>query len=167
MKYKLKSRLPGEISTTSDMQMTIYALMYSFPNLEPVHCFMSCSNCCFLTCIQVSQEAGQVVWYFHFFKNFPQFVVIHIVKGFGIVNKAKVDVFLNSLDFSMIQRMLAIWSLVPSSPRNWNFSFLFRGRGFTFLKLFIYLFDLAGSWLRHAGSNLVAAGGLWVVASGI
>ena len=50
--------------------------------------------CCFLTCIQISQEAGQVVWYSHLFKNFPQFVVIHTVKGFGIVNKAKVDVFL-------------------------------------------------------------------------
>ena len=55
---------------------------------------MSSSNCCFLTCIQVSQEAGQVVWYSHLFQNFPQFVVIHTVKGFGIVNKAKVDVFL-------------------------------------------------------------------------
>ena len=47
-----------------------------------------------LTCIQVSQEAGQVVWHSHLFKNFPQFVVIHTVKGFGIVNKAEVDVFL-------------------------------------------------------------------------
>ena len=55
---------------------------------------MSSSNCCFLTCIQISQEAGQVVWYSHLFKNFSQFVVIHTVKGFGIVNKAKVDVFL-------------------------------------------------------------------------
>ena len=55
---------------------------------------MSSSNCCFLTCIQISQEAGQVVWYYHLFKNFPQFVVIHTVKGFGVVNKAKVDVFL-------------------------------------------------------------------------
>ena len=55
---------------------------------------MSSSNCCFLTCIQVSQEAGQEVWYSHLLKNFPQFIVIHTVKGFGIVNKAKVDVFL-------------------------------------------------------------------------
>ena len=44
--------------------------------------------------MQISQEAGQVVWYFHLFKNFPQFVVIHTVKGFGIVNKAEIDVFL-------------------------------------------------------------------------
>ena len=56
---------------------------------------MSGSNCCFLTCIQVSQEAGQLVWYSHLFKNFPKFVVIHRVKGFGLVNKAKVDVFLD------------------------------------------------------------------------
>ena len=67
--------------------------MYSFPNLESVHCSMSGSNYCFLTCIQVSQEAGKVVWYSHLFKNFPQFVVIHTVKGFGIVNE-EVDVFL-------------------------------------------------------------------------
>ena len=55
---------------------------------------MSSSNCCFLTCIQVSQEAGQVVWYSHLSQNFPQFIVIHTVKGCGIVNKAEIDVFL-------------------------------------------------------------------------
>ena len=55
---------------------------------------MSSSNCCFLTCIQISQKAGQVVWYSHLLKNFPQFVVIPTVKGFGIVNKVEVDVFL-------------------------------------------------------------------------
>ena len=70
------------------------ALTYSFPDLEPVCCFISCSNCCFLTCLEVSREAGQVVWYSQLFKNFPQFVVIHTVKGFSIVNKAEVDVFL-------------------------------------------------------------------------
>ena len=55
---------------------------------------MSTSNCCFLTCIQISQEAGQVVWYSHLLKNFPQFVVINTVKCFGVVNKAEVDAFL-------------------------------------------------------------------------
>ena len=55
---------------------------------------MSSSNCSFLTSIQISQEAGQVVWYSHLFQNFPQFIVIHTVKGFGIVNKDEVDVFL-------------------------------------------------------------------------
>ena len=54
---------------------------------------MSSSNSCFLTCVQISQEAGQVVWYSHLFQNFPQFIVIHTVKGFGIVNKAEIDVF--------------------------------------------------------------------------
>ena len=61
--------------------------MYSLSYLES-------SNCCFLTCIQLSQEASQVVWYSHHFQNFPQLIVIHIVKGFGIVNKAEIDVFL-------------------------------------------------------------------------
>ena len=55
---------------------------------------MSSSNCWFLTCIQISQEAGKAVWYSHKLKNFPLFVVIHTVKGFGVANKAKVDVFL-------------------------------------------------------------------------
>ena len=55
---------------------------------------MSGSNCCFLTSIQISQEAGQVVWYSRLLKNLPQFVVIHTVKGFGVVNKAEVGVFL-------------------------------------------------------------------------
>ena len=68
--------------------------MYSFSYLEPVCCSMSTSNCCFLTCIQISQEEGQVVWYSHLLKNFPQFAVIHIVKGFGIVDKAEIVVFL-------------------------------------------------------------------------
>ena len=60
---------------------------------------MSSSNCCFLTCIQISQEADEVVWYSHLFQNFPQFVVIHMVKGFGIINKAEIDVLRNSCFF--------------------------------------------------------------------
>ena len=68
--------------------------MYSFPDLEPVCCSMSSSNCCFMTCIQIFQEAVQVVWYSHLFQNFPQFIVIYAVKGFGIVIKAEIDVFL-------------------------------------------------------------------------
>ena len=64
--------------------------------------------CCFLACIQISQEAGQVVWYSNLFKNFPQWDVIHTVKDLGIVNKAEVDVFLELSCFSMIQQMLAI-----------------------------------------------------------
>ena len=55
--------------------------MYSFSYMEPVCCSMSSSNCCFLTCIHISQEAGQKVWYSRLFQNFPQFVVIHTIKG--------------------------------------------------------------------------------------
>ena len=93
--------------------MTIYSLDVLFSYSEPVCCSMSSSKCCFLTWIQIFQEAGQVVWYYALFQNFPQFIVIHIVKGFGIVNKAETDFFWNSVAFSMIQWMLAIWSLVP------------------------------------------------------
>ena len=87
--------------------------MYSFPNLETVCCSTSGSNCCFLTCIQISQETGKVVSCSHLFKNFSQFVVIHIVKGFGVINKTEADVFLELFFFSYDPTMLAIWSLVP------------------------------------------------------
>ena len=88
---------------------------------------MSSSNFCFLTCIRISQEAGKVVWYSHLFKNFAQFVVIYTVRGFGVMNKAEVDVFLVFSFFLYIQQMLAIWSLVPlpfldpawTSGRSW------------------------------------------------
>ena len=74
--------------------------MYSFSYLEPVCYSMFSANCCFLAGIQVSQEAGQVVWYSHLFQNFPQLTVIHTVKGFGIVKKAEIDVFLELSCFS-------------------------------------------------------------------
>ena len=70
--------------------------MYSFSNLESLCCSMSSSNCCFLTCKQISQEAGQVVWYSHLFQTFPHFIVTYTVKGFSVVNEAVVDVFLES-----------------------------------------------------------------------
>ena len=70
------------------------ALMNSFPGLEPICCSTSSSNCCFLTCIQISQEACQVVWYSHLWKNFLQFAVIYTVKSVDKVNKAEIDVFL-------------------------------------------------------------------------
>ena len=68
---------------------------------------MSDSNCCFLTHVQVPQETGKVVWYSLLFKNFPQFIVIHIVKDFSVVSEAEVGVFLE-FPFSMIQQMLAV-----------------------------------------------------------
>ena len=88
-------------------------MTYSFPSLEPVCCSMSSSNCCFLTCIQISQETGQVVWYSHLFQNFPQFIVIHTVKDFGIVNKAEINVFLEVSCFFNDPTDVAISSLVP------------------------------------------------------
>ena len=76
------------------------ALTYSFPDLEPVYWSMSSSNFCFLTCTQISQEPFlKVVGYSHLLKNFPESVVIHTVKGFSIVNKAEIDVFLELLLF--------------------------------------------------------------------
>ena len=78
--------------------MTIYSLDELLFLFGTSLLFMSSSNCCFLTCIQISQEAGQVVWYSHFFQNFPQFIVIHTVKGFGIVNKASSDQIRNYMN---------------------------------------------------------------------
>ena len=63
---------------------------------------MSGSNYCLLTYIQVSHETGKVVWYSHLFQNFPQFVVIHTVKGFSVVNEVEVDIFLELFAFAMI-----------------------------------------------------------------
>ena len=66
---------------------------------------MSSSNCGFLTCIQISQEAGQVVWYSHLFQNFPQFIVIHTVKGFGIVNKTEIDPALRMYEIFKVNKI--------------------------------------------------------------
>ena len=96
--------------------------MYSFPTLELVCCFMFSSNCCFLTCIQISQVAGQVVWYSHFFKNFPKFFVVHTVKGFGIVNKAEADAFLELSCF--FDDPVCVGNLISGSSAFSKFSFL-------------------------------------------
>ena len=113
--------------------------MYSFPNSEPVHCSMCSSNCCFLTCIQFSQEAGKEVWYSHLLKNFPQFVVekkqsgwdiltqrqkqkrnqIQTVKGFSIVSETEVNVF---LEFSCFFYDLWFAAFSKSSLYIWKFS---------------------------------------------
>ena len=87
---------------------------------------MSSSNCGFQTCIQMSQEAGQVVWYSNLFKNFPQFVVIHTVKGFGTVNKTEVDAFLELSCFSDdptdVGNLISGSSAFPKSSLNiWKF----------------------------------------------
>ena len=73
--------------------MTVYHLDVLFSQFGTSPLFHVCFLLLLLTCIQVSQEAGKVIWYSHLFKNFPQFVVIHTVKGFNVVNEAEVDVF--------------------------------------------------------------------------
>ena len=88
---------------------------------------MSGSNCCFLTCIQVSQEVEKVVWYFHLLKNFSQFVVIHTVKGVGVVSKAEVDVFLELSYFFYdpvdVGNLISGFSAFSQSSLNiWKFS---------------------------------------------
>ena len=95
--------------------------------MEPVCSFMFGSNCWFLTCIQISQERGNVVWYSHLLKNFPQFVVIYVVKIFGIINKAEVDV---SLVFSCffndpveVGNLISTYSAFSKSSLNiWKFT---------------------------------------------
>ena len=79
-----------------------------FPILKGKVTPMSGSNCCFLTWIQTLQEAGKVFWYSHLFKNFPEFVVTHTVKGFSVVSEVGKDAFLIFFAFSMIQQMLAV-----------------------------------------------------------
>ena len=101
--------------------------MYSFSYLEPVCCSMSSSNCCFLTCIQISHEAVHAVCYSHLFQNFPQFVLIHTVKGVGIVNKAEVDVFLELPCFfndpTDVGNLISCSSAFSKSSLNiWNFT---------------------------------------------
>ena len=88
---------------------------------------ISSSNCCFLTCIQVSLETGQVVWYSHLFHNFPQFILIHTVKGFGIVNKAEIDVFLELSCFfddpADVGNLICGSSAFPKTSSNiWKFT---------------------------------------------
>src|SRR5574337_1189371 len=89
---------------------------------------MSSSNCCFLTCIQVSQEAGQVVWYAHLFQIFPQFIVIHTVKGFGIVNKGEIYIFLELASFfndpAYVGNLISGSSAFSKTSLNiWKFTF--------------------------------------------
>ena len=99
--------------------------MHSFSYLDLV-CSVSGSNCCFLTCIQTSQEAGKLVWYSHLFKNLTQFVMIHTVKAFVVVNKAEVDVFLKLSCFVNdpmdVDNLISGSSAFSKSSLNiWNF----------------------------------------------
>ena len=80
---------------------------------------MSGSNCCFLTGIQVSQEADKVAWYSHLFKNFLQFVLIHTIKGSGVVNEAEVDVFLECGIYN---------GILLNHKKEWNMTICSMGR---------------------------------------
>ena len=100
--------------------------MYSFFNLEPAYCSLSGSDCCFLTCIQVSQKAGQVVWYSHLLKNFPV-CGNPTIKGFSVVNEAEVDVFLEFSCFfynpTDVGNLISYSSAFSKSSLNiWKFS---------------------------------------------
>ena len=157
------------------------ALTYSFPNLEPVSFSMSGSNCCFLTCIQISQEASKVVWYSHLLKNFPQAVVIHIVKAFGIVNETEIDAFLglscffyDSVDIGNLisgssafsKSSLYIWEfsvLLLLKPRLENFEHYFASMwnelncavAWTFFGI-AFLWDWKENWLLPVPSSLLS-----------
>ena len=119
---------PGVLCTEvkyAGWQYTV--LLYYFPNFEPVRCSMCRSNCCFLICIQVSQEAGKMVWYFHLFNNFLEFIVIHTVKGFNIVNETKIDVILGFSCFfydpTDVGNLISVSSMFSkSSLYIWKFS---------------------------------------------
>ena len=101
----------------------MYTFSCFFQSFKSFNCSVSDSNCRFLIYIQTFQETGKVIWYSHFLKNFPQFVVVHTVKGFSIVSEADGNVIWDSLPLSMIQWMLAIWSLVPQTRLHiWKFS---------------------------------------------
>ena len=102
------------------MMYSAYKLNKQDDHIQPCHTpfpifsqSIALSNCCFLIRIQVSKEAGKVVRYSHLFKNFPQFVVIHIVKGFSVVKEAEVDVFLELSCFLWAKKcwQFDLWSL--------------------------------------------------------
>ena len=109
--------LPGESRDRGAKWAAIYGVAQSRTRLKWLSsssscCSMYCSNCCFLTCIQIFQEASKMDWYSHLLKNFPQFVVIHTVKGFSVVSEGEEMFFLNVLAF--------LWS-----DRCWEFDLWF------------------------------------------
>ena len=98
--------------------MKIYNLHVFLSQFGTSCCSMSSSNCCFLTCIQVSLEVGKVVWYSYLLKNFSQFVVIHSVKSFSVVNETEVDFFLEFSGFSYDP--IDVSNLISDSSEFWQ-----------------------------------------------
>ena len=98
---------------------------------------MSGSDCCFLACIQISQEVGKLVWYSHLFKNFPQFIVIHTVKGSSVVSEAEVDALVKEVEIdhmkddfhkcSMYLSLVYLWGIVVILPFSLIGRMLVRG----------------------------------------
>ena len=114
------------------------------------HCSTSASNCCLLTCIQISHEAGKVVRYSHLFRNFPQLVVIHTVKGFSIVNEAEVDVFLEFPCFLYDPK--SVGNLISGSPAFSKPSlYIWKFSVHVLLKFSLKDFEhnLASMWNKH------------------
>ena len=130
-------------------------MTYSFLDLEPVCCSMSSSNCGFLTCTQISQEAYQVVWYSHLLKNFSQFIVAHTVKGFGIVNKAEIDAFLelscffhDSVDVGSLISVSYAFSKTSSIIWKFTVHILLKPG----LETFYHYFTSVWEWVQLCGS---------------
>ena len=129
------------------------ALTSSCSNFEPVCCSMSVSNWCFLTCTQMSQDAGKLVLYSHLLKNFPQFVVIHTVKSFNVASEA--DIFLGFLCFfydptDVVNLISGSSSFSKSRLYIWNFSvhilWSLAWRIFSIILLSCEMIQLCDSW---------------------
>ena len=95
---------------------------------------------------QIPQEAGQVVWYSHLYQNFPQFIVIHTVKGFGIVNKAEIDIFLEL-------------SLFFPDPAYFYFKILFKWH----LLVEAFLKYCRVSFVLHESPGLYSSLSVWLI----
>ena len=127
--------------------MTIFRLDVLLSKFEPVHCSIFGTNCYFLTCIQISQEEGNVVWYFHLFKNLPLFVATHTVKGFSVVNTLLGNIFIIYLfslqSFSSLLIMcITLWFNTYSIIQMFPIHSVFVERIFGLVRNFEFCFHL-------------------------
>ena len=127
--------------------MTIFRLDVLLSKFEPVHCSIFGTNCYFLTCIQISQEEGNVVWYFHLFKNLPQFVVTHTVKSFSVVESLLGNIFIIVLfslqSFSSLLIMcITLWFNTYSIIQMFPIHSVFVERIFGLVRNFEFCFHL-------------------------
>ena len=131
--------------------MTIYSLDILLSQLEQLCCSMSSSNCCFLTCMQISQEASKVICFFCLLRNFPQFAVVHTIKGFGIIKKTEVDVFLklsclfnDTVDADNL--IAGSFAFSKSSLNIWKFIFQVLLKPRFSISIYIHPFD--DNWIK-------------------